>query len=94
MGEDDQNQNILRNFSLSKLLFTKSSLKDSKNTGGGQGHFNFFQTEGDFCSADCLPKTAGDIYEFYKYKHSRVSYFLREKGHIYVTKVVAHICIK
>ena len=38
------------NFSLSITGFKKSSLKDIKNTGvgGGQGHLDFFQTEGDF----------------------------------------------
>ena len=32
------------------MVLNKSSLKDSKNTGGGggQGHLNFLQTEGDF----------------------------------------------
>ena len=46
MWKDDQNQNILSNFSLSKKGFKKSSSKDSKNTGkGGQGHLNFSKQE-------------------------------------------------
>ena len=33
--EDDKNPNILRNFNSYKIRFKKSSLKDSKNKGGG-----------------------------------------------------------
>ena len=36
MEEDDQNTNTLRNFSLYKIKFLKSSSKRSKNTGGGE----------------------------------------------------------
>ena len=35
MGEDDQNQNILRNLCSYKIRFKKKSSKRSKNTGGG-----------------------------------------------------------
>ena len=35
IGEDDQNLNTLRNFSLYKLRFLKSSSKESTNKGGG-----------------------------------------------------------
>ena len=49
MGEDEQNPNILRNFSLSEIRLKIKFSKDSENTGrGGQGHLNYFQTEGDF----------------------------------------------
>ena len=39
MGEDDQNPNTLRDFSLTKIRFYKSSSKYSKNTGGGSRPF-------------------------------------------------------
>ena len=48
MWEDNQNPNAVRNFSLYKIRFLKSSSKRSKSTGGeGQGHLEKIQTEAD-----------------------------------------------
>ena len=50
MWEDDKNSNTLKNFNLYKISFKKYSSKDSKNTEGGQGRLEKFQTEADFFS--------------------------------------------